>query len=45
MERLYSKVVRAESFGIPANVSHVKGIDMNKVRKNDIVRVREFKSR
>lgn len=45
MARLYSKAVRAESFGIPANVSHVKGIDMGKVRKNDIVRVRKFRSR
>ena len=44
MGRLYSKVVKAESFGIPENITHVKGIDLEKVRKNDRVRVREFKS-
>jgi hypothetical protein len=45
MELLYSKVVRSEGFGIPENITHVKGIDLNQVRKNDIVRKREFKSR
>ena len=44
MEKLYSEVVRSEGFGIPENITHVKGIDLNQVRKNDIVRKREFRS-
>ncbi len=44
MERLYSKVVRSESFGIPENITHVKGIDLGKLRRSEKVRVREFRS-
>jgi hypothetical protein len=44
MGRLYSKVVKVESFGIPENITHVKGIDMKKVQKNDRIRTKEFRS-
>ncbi len=39
---LYSKEVRSESFGIPANMSIMKGIDKAKLEKNDIYRERVF---
>ncbi len=41
---LYSNVVYSESFGIPANISMIKGIDINKIMKNEIYRKRVFKS-
>jgi hypothetical protein len=43
MRKLYSDEVRAESFGIPANISFVKGIDMQKMRKNEGPKTRVFK--
>ncbi len=41
--KLYSKEVFAQSFGIPANLSGIKGIDKNKVRAGETVKTRKFK--
>ena len=43
MGKLYSKEVRAESFGVPANISFVKGVDMQKLRKHDRPKTRIFR--
>ena len=40
--KLYSKNVRAEAFGLPSNISFVKGLDPQKLRKWDKPRTRIF---
>ncbi|VVB76718.1 Sulfatase [uncultured archaeon] len=42
MRKLYGKKVRTESFGIPAAISNLKGIDLKKVRANEKARSRTF---
>jgi hypothetical protein len=43
MAKLYSKVVWAESFGIPANISTIKGVDLQKMKKHDRQKRRVFR--
>ncbi|MGC8568043.1 MAG: sulfatase-like hydrolase/transferase [Candidatus Micrarchaeia archaeon] len=45
LQSLHSQVVYSESFGIPANVKMVKGVDPKKLEKNDIYRKRSFSRR
>ncbi|MEM3296630.1 MAG: sulfatase-like hydrolase/transferase [Candidatus Micrarchaeaceae archaeon] len=42
VSELYARKVYAQSFGIPANISFVPGIDASKMRKFDVKRVRRF---
>ena len=43
VSKLYSKEVWAESFGIPANISTIKGVDLQKMRRNDRQKRRIFR--
>lgn len=43
MRKLYSKSVKSEFFAIPANISFVKGIDTEKMKKCEKHQVRIFK--
>jgi len=42
VNRLYSGRIYAESFGIPANMSIMKGIDKAKIERNEKYRIRVF---
>ncbi|MGC8776737.1 MAG: sulfatase-like hydrolase/transferase [Candidatus Micrarchaeia archaeon] len=42
VEELYSGRIYSESFGIPANISIMKGIDKEKIRRNEKYRIRIF---
>ncbi len=44
-EKLYSKEVCSQSFGMPANISMVPGLDMAKLKAYDKPNFRTFKSR
>ena len=41
--KLYSSKVRAEAFGLPSNISFVKGVDLEKLKKYDRPKTRIFR--
>ncbi len=43
LDALFSKVVHAESFGVPANISKAKGIDLKKLAAKEKVTKRSFR--